>query len=84
MLAGKWHLNGQFNQPKEQPTPSEHGFDYWFATHNNASPNHRNPRNFIRNGVAVGELEGYSSSIVVNELMTWLDKHPGSFHLEEL
>lgn len=75
MLAGKWHLNGKFNQPKEQPTPREHGFDYWFATHNNASPNHRNPRNFIRNGVPVGVLEGYSSSIVVNELMTWLDKH---------
>ena len=74
MLAGKWHLNGRFNKPDLQPTPSEHGFDYWFATHNNAAPNHRNPRNFVRNGKPVGELEGYSSSIVVSELMTWLDK----------
>ncbi len=75
MLAGKWHLNGRFNKPKEQPTPSEHGFDYWFATHNNASPNHHNPINFIRNGVPVGALKGYSSSVVVKELMTYLDGH---------
>ncbi|MCP5537876.1 MAG: sulfatase-like hydrolase/transferase [Akkermansiaceae bacterium] len=73
MLAGKWHLNGHFNQPDKQPTPGDHGFDYWFATHNNASPSHHNPSNFVRNGKAVGKLEGYSSSIVVRETLGWLD-----------
>ena len=73
ILAGKWHLNGKFNRPAEQPTPGDHGFDHWFATHNNASPNHRNPRNFVRNGIPVGPTQGYSSSIVVGETLHWLD-----------
>jgi arylsulfatase A len=73
MLSGKWHLNGRFNKPAEQPTPADHGFDHWFATHNNASPNHHNPKNFVRNGESVGPTEGYSSSIVVREALDWLD-----------
>ncbi|MDP7179601.1 MAG: arylsulfatase, partial [Verrucomicrobiota bacterium] len=50
--AGKWHLNGFFNDPR-QPQPNSHGYDWWFATQNNASPNHINPKNFVRNGKAV-------------------------------
>jgi len=72
MLSGKWHLNGHFNQPEKQPTPGDHGFDYWFATANNASPSHNNPKNFIRNGKKVGPIEGYSSSIVVKEALGWM------------
>ena len=77
MLAGKWHLNGVFNRPDKQPTPGDHGFDYWFATSNNASPNHHNPRNFVRNGKPVGAIKGYSSSIVVRETLKWLDEREG-------
>ncbi|MEE9367331.1 MAG: sulfatase-like hydrolase/transferase [Pontiella sp.] len=73
MLSGKWHLNGRFNQPDLQPTPGDHGFDYWFATSNNAGPNHHNPQNFVRNGKKVGKIEGYSSSIVVQEALGWID-----------
>ena len=40
--SGKWHLNGEFNQPT-QPQPNDHGFDHWFSTQNNAYPNHHNP-----------------------------------------
>ena len=80
MLAGKWHLNGRFNQPDRQPTPGDQGFDHWFATHNNATPNHRNPVNFVRNGDNVGKMEGHSSSIVVRETLSWLNsrssEHP--------
>ena len=47
--VGKWHLNGWFNLPG-QPQPSDHGFDHWFSTQNNAIPNHHNPYNFVRNG----------------------------------
>ena len=32
---GKWHL-GMPTQKREKPTPADHGFDYWFATGNNA------------------------------------------------
>ena len=69
--VGKWHLNGQFNLPG-QPQPSDHGFDYWFSTQNNALPNHRDPENFARNGKPAGPLSGYSSQLVVDEAIEWL------------
>jgi len=72
-LVGKWHCSSLFNS-KEQPKPNELGFDYWFATHNNASPSHENPKNFVRNGQDVGEIEGFSCQIVVDEAMDWLNK----------
>jgi arylsulfatase A len=70
--VGKWHMCGELGQPT-QPQPSDHGFDHWFSTQNNALPNHRNPDNFIRNGRAVGKLEGYSAQLVVDEAVRWLD-----------
>lgn len=69
--VGKWHLNGRFNSPR-QPQPNDHGFDHWFATQNNAAPSHKNPTNFVRNGEAVGPLEGYSAPLVVEEGIHWL------------
>lgn len=71
---GKWHLGLPTGQRKK-PTPDQHGFDYWFATWNNASPSHHNPDNFIRNGEPVGRLEGYSCQLVVDEAIDWLDRH---------
>jgi arylsulfatase A len=73
--AGKWHLNGHFNSP-EQPQPSDQGFDHWFSTQNNAGPNHKNPTNFVRNGKAVGPLEGYSAVLVAEEAIRWLKDRP--------
>lgn len=69
--VGKWHLNGDFNLPS-QPQPSDHGFNHWFSTQNNALPNHRNPDNFVRNGKAAGPLEGYSAQLVAQEAVEWL------------
>jgi arylsulfatase A len=69
--VGKWHLNGWFNLPG-QPQPSDHGFSHWFSTQNNALPNHRNPYNFVRNGIPMGPLEGYSSRLVADEAIRWL------------
>ena len=73
--VGKWHLNSkrQFNKPKF-PQPGDHGYDHWFATHNNAHPSHKNPDNFIRNGEAVGQLEGYSAQLVAGEAVRWLSQ----------
>jgi len=71
---GKWHL-GLPSEKFDKPTPDRHGFDYWFATWNNASPSHRNPDNFIRNGKPVGPLKGYSCQLVVDEAIAWLDRH---------
>jgi arylsulfatase A len=71
--VGKWHMNGEFNQPS-QPQPGDHGFDHWFSTQNNALPSHRNPDNFVRNGRPVGKLEGYSAQLVVDEAIGWVNR----------
>ena len=71
-LSGKWHCSSRFNN-EAQPQPDHFGFDHWFATHNNAAPSHENPNNFVRNGEQVGELKGYSSQIVVDEAIKWLE-----------
>lgn len=69
--SGKWHLNGLFNDAA-QPQPGDHGYDWWLATQNNAAPSHENPENFVRNGVPVGRMEGYSAGLVVSEAVRWL------------
>ncbi|MCH1495096.1 MAG: sulfatase-like hydrolase/transferase [Rubripirellula sp.] len=73
---GKWHLGLPSNRFPDKPTPAEHGFDYWFATGNNSQPSHHNPRNFLRNGKAVGTLEGYACDLVVDEAISWLENRP--------
>ena len=68
---GKWHLNGLFNLPG-QPQPNDQGFDYWFSVQNNALPNHRNPYNFVCNGIPQGPITGYSGPIVAHKAVDWL------------
>ncbi len=72
--VGKWHL-GLPTSERDKPTPDKHGFDYWFATWNNAEPSHKNPDNFIRNGEPVGLMEGYSCQLLADEAMRWLDEY---------
>jgi len=69
---GKWGLMGNM-EDKSTPNPGDHGFDYWLGTQNNAEPTHKNPTNFYLNGKAMGEMIGYSSQIVVDHAMRWLD-----------
>lgn len=73
--VGKWHLTSkpQFNS-SEYPQPGDHGYDYWMATHNNADPSHKNPKNFVRNGEPVGELKGFSAPLVAAEAARWLSE----------
>jgi len=71
--SGKWHCNSRFNS-EAQPQPGDAGFDHWFATQNNAAPSHENPVNFVRNGKPVGDLQGYSCQLVVDEAISWLDR----------
>ncbi len=70
---GKWHL-GAPTKYRDKPTPSQHGFDYWFTTENAAEPSHKDPVNFVRNGKPVGRVEGYACQIVVDEAISWLDE----------
>ena len=70
---GKWHL-GMPTRNRKKPTPADHGFDYWFATDNNAQPSHKDPVNFVRNGKPARETEGYACQLVVDEAISWLDE----------
>ncbi len=74
---GKWHLSNDFQLRDSSchGTPAHHGFDYWLATGNNANPSHHNPDNFIRNGRNTGVIEGYSSHIVVDDAILWLENN---------
>ena len=71
---GKWHLGMPTRTKPNKPTPAEHGFEYWFATDNNAQPSHRDPANFVRNGKPVGKMHGYACQIVVDEAIVWLEE----------
>ena len=72
---GKWHLGELTVNPEfDHPQPHDQGFDYSMGTENNAEPSHHNPRNFIRNGKALGKVEGYSCQIVAQECMDWLNQ----------
>jgi arylsulfatase A len=70
-LSGKWHCNAMFNSVK-QAQPGDVGFDHWFATQNNASPTHKNPVNYVRNGEEVGPLKGFSCQLATNEAIDWM------------
>ena len=74
---GKWHI-GMTSGKRKKPSPSEHGFDYWFGLSNGAHPSHKDPVNFLRNGKRVGLLEGYSCQLIVDDAIRWLDEkeHP--------
>ena len=70
---GKWHLGCLPQDPElNHPQPEDQGFDYSLGTENNATPSHRNPVNFIRNGKKVGQVQGYSCRILANEAKHWL------------
>jgi len=72
---GKWHLGELTGNPVfDHPQPHDQGFDYSMGTENNAEPSHHNPMNFIRNGKALGKVEGYSCQIVAQECMDWLNQ----------
>jgi arylsulfatase A len=84
-VLGKWHLSClPQDMDLNQPQPDEHGFDYYFATENNAEPSHHNPTNFVRNGKEIGQLNGYSCQIVADEAISWMDnfhKNPNPFFM---
>ncbi|MBG88717.1 MAG: arylsulfatase [Verrucomicrobiales bacterium] len=69
---GKWHI-GMTSGKRKKPSPTEHGFDYWFGLSNGAHPNHKDPTNFMRNGKRVGPMKGYSCQIVVSDAINWLE-----------
>ena len=76
-LGGKWHLNGGLDVAAHTQ-PEDHGFDHWLALHAYPIPHNRNPTNFFRNGEPLGEVEGYTAQIVIDESIRWLESRDGT------
>ena len=68
---GKWHI-GSFREDHHKSTPDQHGFDYWYGAENGASPSHKDPINFVRNGKPVGKLKGYACQLYTDEAISWM------------
>jgi arylsulfatase A len=74
-FVGKWAANGIMGSDR-QPQPSDHGFDYYLASQNNAIPSHLDPTCFYRNGKPVPQTDGYSAALIVDEALQWLRQRP--------
>lgn len=73
-FVGKWHVSRLGPAAMGQPSPGDFGFDHWFATEHNAFEGPRNPKHFIRNGVAVGPTDGWYCDLIVDEALEWLER----------
>lgn len=71
-FVGKWHLSVLEKKLKNEPGPGDQGFNYWMGTTLNAFDGPANPKKFIRNGMPVGEVEGWYCNIIVDEATAWL------------
>jgi arylsulfatase A len=69
---GKWHLSSLEKGKRDQPGPGEQGFDTWMGTTVNAFDGPANAGKFIRNGKAVGQVEGWYCDVIVDEACDWL------------
>lgn len=75
-FVGKWHVSRIGERNMGQPSPGDFGFDHWFATEHNSFEGPHNPRLFIRNGKAVGQVEGWYCDAIVREALDWLRRRP--------
>ena len=69
---GKWHVSILEKNKVNQPGPSEQGFDYWMGTSHNAFDGPANTKDFIKNGVPVGQVKGWYCDVIVDEADKWL------------
>ncbi|MBX2817508.1 MAG: sulfatase-like hydrolase/transferase [Saprospiraceae bacterium] len=70
-LIGKWHLNSSLGS-REEPQPTDHGFDYSYGHNAFQIPTNRNPRNIYRNGRLLGIQEGFTAQLYADEAKTWI------------
>lgn len=73
-FVGKWHLSVLERNKKNEPGPGDQGFDYWMGTTHNPFDGPANTKEFIRNGVPVGQVHGWFCDVMINEATTWLNK----------
>ena len=71
-FVGKWHLSVLEKKKVNEPGPGDQGFDYWMGTTHNAFDGPANTKEFIRNGVPVGQVNGWFCDVIVDEASYWL------------
>ncbi len=76
-IVGKWHLNGGLDRA-DQAQPMDHGFDHSYVLHAFPLPHQHNPTNFFLNGEPLGEVNGFTAEIVVDEAKRWLSARDDS------
>ena len=73
---GKWHLNSDLGS-KEEPQPTDQGFDYFYGHNAFQIPTNKNPVNIYLNGEALPEQKGYTADLYADEAIQWLnDRDP--------
>jgi len=74
---GKWHLSTwDIKDPSVlNPPLDRYGFDYWYATANNAVPSQKDPVSFVLNGKPLGKQEGFSCQLAADRAITWLEEY---------
>ena len=70
---GKWHLSTLEKEKRDQPGPGDQGFTYWMGTSVNAFDGPANTKKFMRNGQAVGEVDGWYCDVIVDDACDWLE-----------
>ncbi|HUG55255.1 MAG TPA: sulfatase-like hydrolase/transferase, partial [Vicinamibacteria bacterium] len=75
-FVGKWHVTRLGENNQGQPSPSDFGFDHWYATQHNAFEGPENPKDFLRNGTRTGPAGGWYCDVIVKEALEWLAKRP--------
>jgi len=71
-FVGKWHLSVLEKDKKNEPGPADQGFVYWMGTTHNPFDGPANTKKFIRNGVPVGQVDGWFCDVIVGEASKWL------------
>jgi arylsulfatase A len=71
-FVGKWHLSTLEKKKVNQPGPGDQGFDYWMGTTHNPFDGPANTKELIRNGVALGQVNGWFCDVIVDEADKWL------------
>jgi arylsulfatase A len=73
-FVGKWHLSVLEKNKVNEPGPEDQGFDYWMGTTHNVFDGPANTKEFIKNGVALGKVDGWFCDVIVNEANEWLSE----------
>ena len=75
-LIGKWHLNSSLGS-KDEPQPTDQGFDYFYGHNAFQTPTNRNPNNVYRGRELLPPQQGYTAQLYVDEAIDWLERRAG-------